>query len=114
EAGGQPGPALRGSLPVRGGGRVEPSGAGQPRHGPADPDGAARRPGTGDTADLDGRGGRVPRRVRRLRPALVLAQAGPAAASTGAGGRQRPRGRGPGAVLRGRVVPAVRSPQGRG
>ena len=49
------------------------------------------RAGRGDEGDLDEGRGRVPRRVRGLRPDLVLAQAHAEAAPAGAAGRRRAR-----------------------
>ena len=76
---------------VRGGGGMEPRGDGQPRH--RSPQAHARHEGAhrGDEGDLDPGGGELQRRVRVLRSHLVLAQAGPAPASPGAGGRSRAR-----------------------
>ncbi len=59
--------------------------------------------------DLDRRRGQLPRRICRLRPDLVLAQARPASASAGPRRRQRPDGPRPRARLRRRLVPQLRS-----
>ena len=76
-------PALRRALRVRHRRRLEPRGDAQPRHRPEAAVLDHARARAGDEGDLDaGRGG-VPRRVRRLRPDLVVAEAGPAAASAG-------------------------------
>ena len=64
----------------------------EPRHRPGPALQAHARAHRGDEGDLDGGRGRVPRRVRRLRPDLVLAQAGAQAASAGARRRHRREG----------------------
>ena len=68
-------PADRRPAAVRRRRRLEPRGDAKPRHRP----GAAlldpARAGRGDQGDLDLRRGHLPRRARRLRPHLVLAEA---------------------------------------
>ena len=87
----------------------EMSNHGTDPRGPLRAHARARR---GDEGDLDRGRGRVPRRVRRLRSDLVLAEAGAAAAPADPGRRQRPEGARPRAGLRRRVdAQPLRSPE---
>ena len=56
--------------------RLEPGGDGEPRRGLQESLGSGSREGARHARDLEQRRGRVPRRVRGLRPHLVLSQAG--------------------------------------
>ena len=96
-------PPLRRALRVRRRRRLEPRGDGQPRHRPAHAHAADGRAGRGDEGDLDRGRGELPRRVRRLRPDLVLAEARPAPAPAGPGRRQRADRARPRARLRRRL-----------
>ena len=89
EGGREPRPALRRAVPVRRRRRLEPRGDGEPRHRPAPALLADARAGRGDEGDLDPGRGRVPRRARRLRPHLVVAEAGAEAAPADPRRRQR-------------------------
>ena len=91
QGGGQRRLPVRRTVRVRRRGGLEPGGDGQPRHRPAAADGPAAGTGRGDEGDLDAGRGELRRRIREVRADLVLAQAGPAAAPAGAGGRQRAR-----------------------
>ena len=86
----------------------------QPRHRPEAPLQRHARARRGDEGDLDPGGGELPRRARRLRPHLVVAEAGPAPAPAGGHRRQRREGDRPRAALRRRVgAPAPPRQRGR-
>src|SRR5918999_1264134 len=109
-------PPLGRPLPVRRGGGLEPRGDGGPRDRPTAPLLQHARAGRGDQGDLDPGRGRVPRRARRLRSDVVVAQAGAGTAPAGGGGGDRRQGDRPGARLWRRVVPepaqVPRGPEG--
>ena len=89
--------------------RLERRGDGEPRRQVRDALQAAARARAGDEGDLDQGRGRVPRRVRQLRPDLALSQAQAAAASAAAARRrERSHLEAGGGVLR-RLVPARRA-----
>ena len=85
--------------------RLAAGGDAKPRHRPRAALRADARAGRGDEGDLDRGRGLLPRQARRLRPDLVLAEAGPAAPPAGADRRQRRQGARPRARLRRRLVP---------
>ena len=70
--------------------RLEHRGDGEPRHRLQDALEAAARARAGDEGDLDQGRGRVPRRARRLRPDLVVAEARAEAAPADPHRRRRP------------------------
>ncbi len=74
-------PRQQRSRAIRGRRRLERRRDAQPRHGPRDALRVDARARAGDARDLDRGRARVPRRARRLRPDLVVAEAACSAAS---------------------------------